>query len=129
MGGALAAIEQGFFQREIQDAAYKAQKAIESKEALVVGVNEFVIPAESPIPTLTINPKIEAEQVARLAAFRSRRDAAAVERRRAELVAGARDGRNLMPVIVDAVNDHVTLGEIIESLRGVFGEYREAVTV
>ncbi len=129
MGGALAAIEQGFFQREIQDAAYKAQKAIESKEALVVGVNEFVIPAESPIPTMTIDPKIEAEQVARLAAFRSRRDAAAVEKRRAELVAGAKDGRNLMPVIVDAVNDHVTLGEIVESLRGVFGEYREAVTV
>jgi methylmalonyl-CoA mutase N-terminal domain/subunit len=129
MGGALAAIEQGFFQREIQDAAYAAQKAIESKEALVVGVNEFVVEGGVPIPTLTIDPKIEAEQVARLAGFRARRDAAAVERSRADLVAAASDGRNLMPLIVDAVNDHVTLGEIVESLRSVFGEYREAVTI
>ena len=76
MGGALAAIEAGYFQREIQEAAYQAQKAIESKEQVVVGVNEFTVPEETPIPTMTIDPKVEPEQVARLAAFRARRDAA-----------------------------------------------------
>lgn len=129
MGGALAAIERGFFQREIQEAAYQAQKAIEGRQTLVVGVNEFVVEGESAIPTLTIDPKIEAEQVARLSAFRARRDPAAVSRRRAELVGAARDGRNLMPLIVEAVDVGVTLGEIVESLRTVFGDYREVVTL
>ncbi len=129
MGGALAAIEAGFFQREIQDAAYAAQKAIESKEQVVVGVNEFQLAEESRIPTMSIDPKIEEEQVARLAAFRARRDPGPVARCRAALVDAAKDGRNLMPPIVDAVDANVTLGEIVESLRTVFGDHQDTVSV
>ena len=127
MGGALAAIEAGYFQREIQEAAYQAQKAIESKEQVVVGVNEFTLEEESPIPTMTIDPKVEAEQVARLTAFRSRRDAGNVERLRAALVEAARDGRNLMPPIVEAVDGNVTLGEVVGSLKTVFGDHKDTV--
>ena len=129
MGGALAAIEAGYFQREIQEAAYQAQKAIESKEAVVVGVNEFVLEEENPIPTMTIDPKVETEQVERLAAFRARRDGARVERLRADLVAAAKEGRNLMPPIVEAVDGNVTLGEVVASLKTVFGEHRDAVSL
>ncbi len=125
MGGALAAIEAGFYQREIQDAAYRAQRAIEEKTAIVVGVNEFVAKEEVPIPTLTIDPSVESDQVARLRAFRARRNAASVERHRKDLVDAARDGRNLMPLLVDAVADDVTLGEIVVSLKTVFGDHRE----
>ncbi len=127
MGGALAAIEAGYFQREIQEAAYQAQKAIESKEQVVVGMNEFTIEEEASIPTMSIDPKVETEQVERLAAFRSRRDAGNVERLRAALVEAARDGRNLMPPIVEAVDGNVTLGEVVESLKTVFGDHKDTV--
>jgi methylmalonyl-CoA mutase N-terminal domain/subunit len=126
MGGALKAIEAGFFQREIQESAWRAQRAIEEKEQIVVGVNEFVSAEERPIPMLVIDPAVETEQVARLRALRARRDPAAVERRRAALVETARDGRNLLPPLVDAVTDLVTLGEVVESLRTVFGDHRES---
>ena len=126
MGGALAAIEAGFYQREIQDAAYRAQRAIEEKEQIVVGVNEFVVEEERSIPTLTVDPAVEVEQVERLSAFRARRDPAAAARLRAGLVEAAREGRNLLPPMIDAVAGLVTLGEIVESLRTVFGDYRES---
>ncbi|HEX5855195.1 MAG TPA: methylmalonyl-CoA mutase family protein [Thermoanaerobaculia bacterium] len=126
MGGALKAIEAGFFQREIQESAWRAQRAIEEKDQIVVGVNEFVAAEERPIPMLVIDPAVETDQVARLQALRARRDPAAVERRRAALVEMARDGRNLLPPLVDAVTDLVTLGEIVESLRTVFGDHRES---
>ena len=126
MGGALAAIEAGFYQREIQDAAYRAQRAIEEKEQIVVGVNEFTVGEERPIPTLTVDPSVEVEQVERLSALRSRRDPAATARLRAALVAAAREGRNLLPPMVEAVTGSVTLGEIVESLRTVFGDYRDS---
>jgi methylmalonyl-CoA mutase, N-terminal domain len=129
MGGALAAIEAGFYQREIQDAAYRAQRAIEEKTVVVVGVNEFVAKVEVPIPTMTIDPSVEPDQVARLRAFRARRNAVSVERRRKELVDAARDGRNLMPLLFDAVADDVTLGEIVASLKTVFGDHREIPSV
>jgi methylmalonyl-CoA mutase, N-terminal domain len=126
MGGALAAIEAGFYQREIQDAAYRAQRAIEEKEQIVVGVNEFTVKEERPIPTLSIDPSVEVEQVERLSALRARRDPAATARLRAELVEAAREGRNLLPPMVEAVSGFVTLGEIVESLRTVFGDYRDS---
>ncbi len=129
MGGALAAIEAGFYQREIQDAAYRAQRAIEEKTAIVVGVNDFVARNETPIPTLTIDPSVEPDQVARLQAFRARRNAAVALRRGRELVDAARDGRNLMPHLIDAVSDGVTLGEIVASLKTVFGDHTEIATV
>ena len=126
LGGALKAIETGFFQREIQDAAYRAQRAIEEKRQIVVGVNEFAVKEERPIPTLVIDPAVEADQVARLGALRARRDADAVARLRRSVEDAAREGRNLLPPIVDAVSGLVTLGEVVETLRGVFGEHREA---
>jgi len=125
MGGALSAIEAGFYQREIQEAAYRAQKAIEEKSQVVVGVNDFIAAEERPIPTLSVDPAVEEEQVARLKALRARRDAAAAARLREAIVTAAKEGRNLLPPMVEAVTGLVTLGEIVESLRGVFGDYRE----
>jgi methylmalonyl-CoA mutase, N-terminal domain len=125
LGGALAAIEGGFYQREIQDSAYRAQRAIEEKTAVVVGVNEFSLPGETTIPTLAIDPAIEAEQVARLSALRAERAPDALERHQRALVGAARDGRNLMPFLIEAVDERVTLGEIVTALKGVFGEHRE----
>ena len=129
MGGALAAIEAGFYQREIQDAAYRAQRAIEERTAVVFGINEFVVKGEVAIPTTTIDPSVEPDQVARLQAFRARRSAAAVERRRKELADAAREGRNLMPVIVEAVSENVTLGEIVATLKTVFGDHKEIASI
>jgi methylmalonyl-CoA mutase, N-terminal domain len=128
-GGALQAIESGFIQKEIQDAAYEAQRAIEDKRQIVVGVNDFVTAENKPIPLLTIDPSVEADQVERLRAFRSRRSAEASSRAARALTAAARDGTNLMPLLVDAVDAGVTLGEIVDSLRPVFGEYHEHVTL
>ena len=125
MGGALVAIETGFYQREIQEAAYRAQRAIEEKEQIVVGVNDFVVKENRPIPTLTVDPSVEEDQVARLSALRARRDPAAARRHCETLVTAAREGGNLLPPMVDAVAGFVTLGEIVESLRSVFGDYRE----
>ncbi len=125
MGGALAAIEAGFFQREIQEAAYAAQRAIEEKRQIVVGVNDFVMKEERPIPTLSIDPAVEEEQCARLQALRARRDPSAVDRRRQALVDAAREGRNLVPPLIDAVTALVTLGEAVDSLKTVFGDYHE----
>ena len=125
MGGALAAIEAGFYQREIQEAAYRAQRAIEEKAQIVVGVNDFVVKESRPIPTLSIDPSVEEDQVARLNALRARRDPVAVSHLREALVTSAREGRNLLPPMVDAVGGLLTLGEIVESLRTVFGDYRE----
>jgi methylmalonyl-CoA mutase N-terminal domain/subunit len=126
MGGALKAIEAGFYQREIQEAAYRAQRAIEDKTQIVVGVNDFTVGEERPIPTLVIDPAVEADQVARLKALRARRDTTAAERLRAAVADAAREGRNLLPPIVDAVSGLVTLGEVVDALRSVFGEHRES---
>ncbi|MBL8111872.1 MAG: methylmalonyl-CoA mutase [Acidobacteria bacterium] len=126
MGGALAAIEAGFFQREIQDAAYRAQKDIDTKKQVVVGVNEFRVSEERPIPTLRLDPRVEEEQVARLRALRERRSARVAGERRAALVEAAREGRNLVGPMVEAVSAEVTLGEIVASLKTVFGEHRDA---
>ncbi len=131
MGGALAAIEAGFFQREIQDAAYRAQRAVEKKEQVVVGVNDFtegaVDSGAAAIPTMSIDPDIERQQVERLRALRERRDREVVAKRLTSLTAAARDGRNLLPEMVEAVSSNVTLGEIVEALGAVFGEHKEFV--
>jgi methylmalonyl-CoA mutase N-terminal domain/subunit len=126
MGGALAALERGFQQREIADAAYLYQMAVEEKRELVVGVNVFATEGEAPTEVLRIDPEAEREQVERLRALRRRRDperAAAAVR---ALTAAAREDRNLMPAILDGVRAEVTLGEISDALREVYGEYREA---
>jgi methylmalonyl-CoA mutase N-terminal domain/subunit len=126
LGGVIPAIEAGFFQQEIADAAYRYQQAVDKKERIIVGVNEYVDPDEKlDIEILYIDPKVEEEQVARLQRLRRERDNEQVERRLAALKDAARGTENLMPYILDAVRVYATLGEIIQVLKDVFGEYRE----
>jgi methylmalonyl-CoA mutase N-terminal domain/subunit len=129
MGGMLRAIEGGFVQGEIQKAAYEYQKAVESGEQIVVGLNDFVAAEERPIPILQMDPNLEREQVERLRALRARRDAAAVKASLAELERRARGTENLLPAILAAVETCATVGEISDILRRVFGEYQESVVI
>ncbi len=125
MGGALAALEQGFQQREIADAAYATQRAIEAGENKVVGVNCFTAGEEVRPEVLTIDPRAEREQVARLGEFRAARDASRAAAATAALERSARADENLLPAILDAVRSEATLGEIADALRRVYGEHRE----
>jgi methylmalonyl-CoA mutase N-terminal domain/subunit len=127
MGGALRAIEQGFQQREIADAAYQYQIAVEEKREKVVGVNVFAAEEELPTEVLRIDPAAEREQAARLQALRDRRDAGRAGAAVQALAATAREDGNLMPAILDCVRAEVTLGEISDALRGVYGEHRETL--
>jgi methylmalonyl-CoA mutase N-terminal domain/subunit len=129
MGGMLRAIETGFVQREIQEAAYEYQKAVEANEAIVVGVNKFQSEEAEPIPILRIDEQIERDQIERLRALRSRRDAAKAETSVNALADAAEGTENLLPRILECVEAGVTVGEISGKLRSVWGEYREAVTV
>ncbi len=129
MGGTLAAIESGFVQREIQDAAYDYQRAVERGEAIVVGVNRFSVDSEPATPVLQIDPASEREQVERLRAVRASRDRSRADAALAHVGDVARSSDNLMPAILDAVEAYATVGEISDALRAVFGEYEEAVTV
>jgi methylmalonyl-CoA mutase N-terminal domain/subunit len=127
--GMLRAIERGYIQREIQNAAYAYQQAVDAKEAIVVGVNQFASDKEVAVPIQRIDEALEQRQVERVRALRLRRNAEvhAASLRRVEDT--ARNGQNLMPPILSAVENYATVGEIAETLRGVFGEYRESVTV
>jgi methylmalonyl-CoA mutase N-terminal domain/subunit len=129
MGGMIRAIETGFVQTEIQRAAYEFQRAIEEKEQIVVGVNDFVREDARQIPTLRIDPLIEREQVARLEALRARRDSAKTTAALAELERSARGSENLLPRILAAVEAYATVGEISDTLRRVYGEYQESVVI
>jgi methylmalonyl-CoA mutase N-terminal domain/subunit len=125
LGGAVAAIEKGFFQREIEDAAYAAQRAIDEGQRLVVGVNAFREAESTAMPILSVDPKIEEEQIARLRAFRASREAAAGQswkRSLDSLQENAREDRNLMPGLIEAVGKGATLGEIVATLKQVYGE-------
>jgi methylmalonyl-CoA mutase N-terminal domain/subunit len=122
----VAAIEQNMPQREIADAAYRYQQEVEAEERVVVGVNRYLAESEDQISILRIDPDLERKQIERLSAFKAGRDSAAVERRIASLAEAASvEDRNLMPVIVDAVRDGVTLGEICDTWRHVWGTWRE----
>lgn len=129
MGGMLRAIETGYVQREIQEAAYEYQKAVESEDAIVVGVNRFRIEEDGHIPTLSVDPAIERDQVERLRALRSRRDAVKAEASMLKLKEAAAGTENLLPRILECVEASVTVGEIGHALRSVWGEYQEAVTI
>jgi methylmalonyl-CoA mutase, N-terminal domain len=129
LGGMLKAIEAGYVQQEIQKAAYEYQRAIESGEQVVVGVNRFQAEEERPIPTLHIDPEIERSQVARVKALRARRDGTKAQTRLAEIERRARGTENLMPAILAAVESYATVGEISDALRRPFGEYRESVVI
>jgi methylmalonyl-CoA mutase, N-terminal domain len=129
LGGMLPAIDSGFVQTEIQKAAFDYQHAVETKEQIVVGVNEFQAEEERQIPTLRIDPALEREQIARLQALRSKRNASETGATLAELERRARTNENLLPAILTAVESFATVGEISDALRGVFGEYQESVVL
>jgi methylmalonyl-CoA mutase, N-terminal domain len=129
MGGMLRAVEAGFIQQEIQKAAYEYQQAVDSGEQVVVGVNRFQAEEERPIPTLQIDPAVEAAQVARLNALRAHRDTTKTKSALAEIERRARTTENLMPAILQAVESYATVGEISDALRRAFGEYQESVII
>jgi methylmalonyl-CoA mutase N-terminal domain/subunit len=129
MGGMLRAIESGFVQGEIQKAAYDFQRAVESKEQIIVGVNDFIAEEERTIPTLRIEPEIERSQIARLNALRIERDSSRTKSALAELQRRAATTENLLPAILTAVEAHATVGEISDTLRHVFGEYQESIVI
>jgi methylmalonyl-CoA mutase N-terminal domain/subunit len=125
MGGMVAAIENGFPQREIQDSAYKYQKAVERGEQVIVGVNKYEMENETQITTLEINESVRAHQIERLDAVRAKRDAAAVANALENLKRAAQNSENTMPATIDAVRSYATLGEICSALRDVYGVYEE----
>lgn len=128
LGGVIPAIESGYFQKEIADAAYRYQKEVERKEKFIVGINEFVEENEKiDIPILTISPEVEKVQRERLNALRAKRSQKAVAKSLEAIRLAAVENRNLMPVFVEAALNYVTLGEMIEELKTVFGVYQETV--
>jgi methylmalonyl-CoA mutase N-terminal domain/subunit len=129
MGGMLRAIETGYVQREIQEAAYRYQKAVEAQEQVVVGVNRFQVEEEPAVNVLRIDPALEQAQVERIRALRERRDAAAVTAALAKLKQAATTDENLLPRILECVESYATVGEISNTLREIWGEYRETSTI
>jgi methylmalonyl-CoA mutase N-terminal domain/subunit len=125
LGGTLQALEQGFFQNEIEDAAFRWQQEVESGTRVIVGVNKFTLDEETPIEKVKIDPALRDEQIARLAALRARRDNSVASAQLQTLENVARTtNTNLMPYLIDCVENLVTLGEICNVLRQVFGVYR-----
>ncbi len=125
-GGVIACIENGFFQREIADAAYRYQQELDRKEKIVVGVNDFVEENEKiEIPILSISKEVEEKQVKRLKELKASRNNDEVKRSLAELRKSAADGTNLMPRVLDCARNYVTLGEMCSELKEVFGVYEE----
>ena len=128
LGGVIQAIEHGYFQKEIANSAYRYQKEFERKEKIIVGINDFVEENEKvDIPILQISPDVEARQKKRLAELKQSRNQESVKQSLQEIGAAARDGKNLMPVFVDAANNYVTLGEMVDELKQHFGVYEESV--
>ncbi len=123
MGGALGAIEKGFMQNEIQNAAYAAQQQIERGEQVVVGVNQFQVEEEMTLERLQVDPAIELGQRERLRVLRENRDQRVVDALLGRLVNAAKGTENLMPLFIECVENDITLGEICNTLRGVWGEY------
>src|SRR5437899_3866771 len=128
-GGSVKAIERGFFQEAIARSAYEQQREIEAGEATVVGVNKFTVDEEKPIPIFQADEALERKQVERVRAVRARRDQQPWEAALKSVEEAARSGANLMPRILQAIEASATVGEISDTLRRVFGEYREAVVI
>jgi methylmalonyl-CoA mutase N-terminal domain/subunit len=125
MGGMVAAIENGFPQREIQDSAYKYQKAVERGDQVIVGVNKYRIDNDVQIPTLEIDESVRDHQIERLDQARAKRDAGSVANALEKLKRAAQDAENTMPATIEAVRAYATLGEICSALRDVYGVYEE----
>lgn len=129
LGGMLKAIERGFVQQEIQNAAYEYQSAVEQGNATVVGVNRFVQEGQGQVPIQQIDEDLERKQVERLRAVRAKRNPSSWKTAIESIQTAARGGKNLMPRIVAAVEAHATVGEISDAMRSVFGEYQESVVI
>ena len=129
LGGSMVAIEGGFIQGEIENAAYHHQRAVEEGETLIVGVNTLTVDAEVEPELLRVDPAIEVRQSERLKQLRESRDQAKVDELRGQLEKAARSHENLMPLVITCVEHDVTLGEICHTLRSVFGEYRPQSSV
>jgi methylmalonyl-CoA mutase N-terminal domain/subunit len=128
LGGMVAAIEQGYPQREIQRTAYEYQLEVERKQRVIVGVNAFTQDA-APVPVMKVDPRIEAEQVERLRAMRAMRDGAAHAAALQKLEQAARGADNVLPFVLAAVKAYATVGEIANALRGVWGEHVETLVI
>jgi methylmalonyl-CoA mutase N-terminal domain/subunit len=124
LGGAVAAIEQGFQKAEIERSAYRIAREVDNRERIVVGVNAFTSPAEEPYEPLRVNPAIEQEQAARLAELRDRRDSADVRRRLDEVRSAAKGEVNLLYPVREALRSLATIGEVCDALRDVWGVYQ-----
>ncbi len=129
MGGMVAAIEKGYPQQEIERRAYEHQMAVEKKERIVVGVNDFVVDEPEPKDILRVDPALEREQAARVRAVRERRDGSAAAAALDALERAAKGGENVVPRILDCVKAWCTVGEIADAMRRVFGEYRPATSL
>jgi methylmalonyl-CoA mutase N-terminal domain/subunit len=129
MGGMLKAIERGYVQQEIQNAAYEYQQAVDRQESVVVGVNRFQVEGEKAVPIQRIDPALEPKQVERLRALRAKRNAGTWQAAIQAVEDTARSGENLMPRILAAVEANATVGEISDAMRKVYGEYKEAVVI
>ena len=123
MGGAVKAIEAGFFQSEIAASAYEYQRAIETKQKVVVGVNEFVVEEKEHADIFELDPRVRETQVKRLEGLKAKRDNEKVKRALERLKQEARNQMNLMPLIIGAVENYATLGETSDALREVWGTY------
>jgi methylmalonyl-CoA mutase N-terminal domain/subunit len=129
MGGMLRAIERGYVQQEIQNAAYEFQRAVDSGSAIIVGVNRFTRENEPGIPLQHMDESLERKQVEQVRALRTRRDAVRWQAALHGVTDAARSGANLMPAILEAVESYATVGEIAGTLRKIFGEYQETVVI
>ena len=129
LGGMLQAIESGYVQREIQEAAYEQQARLESGEEIMVGVNRFESQEESPIERLCIDPEVEKEQIGRLKRLRDRRDSGQIDAALEKIRRAAQGQSNLMPVVIEAVEVYATVGEIADAMRDVFGEHQETIVI
>lgn len=129
LGGAIAAVESGFIQKEIQNSAYEYHKDVESKRNIVVGINDFIDKEEEPINLLRVDPKLEEDQKAALKAVKERRNQKAVDEKLDRLLSASKHEENLMPYICEAVEAYATVGEISKTLKQAFGKFRPIVTV
>ena len=129
MGGAIPAIEKGFFQKEIADSSYEYQKEVDEKRRILVGVNDYTTEEKQPIKVLRVDPKVEEEQVASLHKLKRERDNTKVDEMLEKLHYVAEKDENLMPIIIDAVKAYATIGEICDVLREIYGEFKELIVI
>lgn len=129
IGGSISAIEKGYFQHEIAESAYRQQLEIENKGRVIVGVNQFTEVGQTPIRIQRIDPQLEREQIERLKKLKERRDNKAVEKSLRNIRTAVESNKNLMPSILEGVENYATVGEIVDTLKSVVGEYKEAAGI